>query len=107
MMLKKITRVEIKDPQLKKTRHNLRVLILHMFRDQESFLEVLWHAAEGEEEIKLLRQLEKFRREFRKSICTCSICSVNNNDMVYFPRQKEWVCVECVDNDLVLKEYYY
>lgn len=106
-MLKKIKRVIIKDPCLRNLRYNLRVILIHMFRDQESVIKALWLGAEGEKQIELLRELEKFRQSFKKSICQCSICSVNNNDMVYFPRQKEWVCVECVDNDLVLREYYY
>jgi len=106
-MLKKIKRVIIKNPCLRNLRYNLRVILIHFFHDQEAALEAFWLGAEGEEQIKLLRQLEGFRRILKKSICRCSLCGVTYNDMVYFPRQKEWVCVECVDNDLVLKEYYY
>lgn len=106
-MLKKIKRIIIRDPKLRQLRYNLRLILINYFYDQEAALQALWLGAKNSEKIKLLRELESFRKDFRASICECSICGKSFNDMVFFPKAKEWVCVECVDNDCLVKEYYY
>jgi len=47
---------------------------MNFYYDQEVILEFLWLAAEGDEELSFLLQLEDFHESFHNSIIVCGAC---------------------------------
>jgi len=107
--MKREKTIVIRDPKLRKIRHNLRMILIlesgareKEITDQEK--EILFDKdgkvqsltiKEEEEAIKLALEYRKYLFSMRDSICFCQLCHSTDKDMSYVPKFKRWFCVDC------------
>ena len=115
--MKKKRIITIKNPELKKIRNNLRLLLLkwrsvqwNQFHDEYEELRFdknhhpLDLTRDKRKKVNILLQKMRFLDEaYNKSICKCRKCFATDRDMVYSPVYQGWFCVECYNE---LHEYY-
>lgn len=95
--------VEIRDPQLRKIRNNLRLLWISAVNgikgcyldEQRNLLRNRMNSFEMDQYAKLQRNIEILKRIVNRSICRCPVCQKADQDMVFNPIRKVWFCVNC------------
>ena len=83
--MKRHRTIIIKNPRLQKIHNNLRDLIT---------FEVIQREEDFKKDSKFAEQLA-LSRLLDRSICRCSGCTRDDQDMAYNPSLGEWFCVEC------------
>ncbi len=89
--MKRRRAIVIKDPLLRKIRNGFRGLFRHWASD----LGIAINLSESSNTIEATKRLEEISQVIRRSICYCRDCGRVDEDMVYVPEMKEWICVEC------------
>ena len=74
---------------------------MNFYYDQEAVLKAFWLAADSDEQLPLLRELEDFRESFHNSIIVCGVCNRIEGDLVYMPRHKCWYCTDCMKKNFI------
>lgn len=110
--MKKKRTIRIRNPQLRKVRNQLRLLLIKA-ESVESMrlleeMDALDRHKDGTiksiddlspEELKRFRTLQKSesenRRIVRASICQCATCRQADKDMTFNPAYNMWFCVDC------------
>ncbi len=104
--------IEIKDPQLRKIRNNLRLLCVSVvnsrvgdYLDEQGDLLALdkMNSFDLDQYKKINRENEKLKSILNRSICLCPVCQRSDRDMVFNPVTKVWFCVRCYELN---REYY-
>ena len=115
-MKRKIT-IRIKDPQLRRIRNNLRLLLIKVALDKKTRLREerrkIWGNRFGDSrepngnDKRLSKTLLKEMREIDtiidRSICFCPACQRADQDMIFNPVTKVWFCVQCYNKN---KDFY-
>ena len=83
--MKRHRAIIIKNTRLQKIRNDLRALIIHESVSRRKDLK----------ERKMFKEESELRRSVDRSICQCSGCTRDDQDMAYNPSLGEWFCVEC------------
>ena len=108
-MLKHKKSIIIRNEQLRKIRNNLREFWIRLVYDEIEILRNFdslynWSNLTLEEEDESCNLQAKITNLFgliSKSICSCSICTNTDRDMVYIPDHETWYCIECQKQDLI------
>lgn len=89
--MKKKRTISIKDPNLRKIRNNLRLVLIKAVQDEESKLyKRRFTSKSGGREQELNNLLQN-------SISKCRRCVSTDKDMTYNPVDGAWYCVDCYD----------
>jgi hypothetical protein len=104
--MKRKRSIVIKDPQLKKIRNNLRMLIIKWALDEWKKLHSKLSGISSDE-VELIRKINGEKqiviKKLDASICLCASCSAPNKDMTFNPANKRWYCVDCY---MDLQDFY-
>ncbi len=97
--MKKERAIIIKDPRLQKIRNELRTLLKLWKEDIVNSLRVkASEYSEGGDDQKsrdTRRKISELDLLLKLSICTCLHCGHSDKDMIYIPKMKQWLCIEC------------
>lgn len=97
--MKKEKVIIIKSPQLRRARCELRPFLKLWKSSISSTLIDEWSFyIENDLEEKALqirKKMSDLDLMFRLSICYCGFCGRNNQDMIYIPDLRQWICLEC------------
>ncbi len=89
--MKKKRAIVIKSPLLRKIRNGFRGL----FRLWASDLRLAINSSESANTLEARKRLSDIDLIITLSICYCRDCGRVDEDMVYVPEMKEWICVGC------------
>ncbi|KKK44655.1 hypothetical protein LCGC14_0870380 [marine sediment metagenome] len=94
--MKKERAILIKNPKLRRIRNGLRTLLRLWLSDIQISLINEQISTDNQEKYgdiqKLLSELHLL--EIR-SICFCLFCGRSDKDMIFIPKMKQWLCIEC------------
>jgi len=97
--MKKERAIIIKDPRLQKIRNELRTLLKLWKEDKINFLraEASKYSERGDDQKSrsIQRKISDLDLLDIRSICTCLHCGCSDKDMIYIPKMKQWLCIEC------------
>ena len=98
--------INLRDPQLRALRLNLRIILERFYFDQLTFLKARWHGEiwkGGSRDAKkqLLNEIEGLTMKFKRSIVVCAICNKTEGDRVFVPRLDMWFCKDCFDKGFI------
>ncbi|MBY8978898.1 MAG: hypothetical protein KGD72_00775 [Candidatus Lokiarchaeota archaeon] len=112
--MKKKRSILINNPQLRKIRNNLRLLLMrwasrewNLLNDKETNLSYdeegrprhpsTYSEKEKSERIRLSSQMDKNKEIVKNSICVCYRCPATGKNMTYNPIEKAWFCFQCYE----------
>lgn len=112
--MKKKRSIVVNNPQLRKIRDNMRILLMdwasrewNKLKDEE--LKITYDESGNVrhpntysgQEITELRRISKLMSENRSlvetSICKCFRCVATDKNMTYNPVEKAWFCIQCYE----------
>ncbi len=97
--MKKERAIIIKDPRLQKIRNELRTLLKLWISDVRKSLmdESSMYSKRGDDQKSryIQRKISDLNLFENLSICTCLHCGHSDKDMIYIPKMKQWLCIEC------------
>lgn len=95
--MKKERAIIIKDPKVQKIRNELRTLlnlwrsdIIFSLMDQSS-----QYAKDKDKSREIQKKISDLNLQFKLSICVCLHCGRSDQDMIFIPDWKQWLCIDC------------
>lgn len=95
--MKKERAIIIKNPKLQKIRNELRTLLNLWKSDICSSLmkQASHHTMDKERSREFQEKISKIRLQYKLSICVCLHCGNSDRDMIFVPKMRQWLCIEC------------
>ena len=102
--MKKEKAIIIKSPRLRRARNELRTLLSMWVSDIiNSLQDKFWSENNNHKSKEIHKKISDMRLMLERSICYCRLCGKSDQDMIYIPTEKEWICLECYSSCVYFK----